>query len=290
LSRYVLTDPGYPNPLKPGQSLSAQPVSIVQLSPDVVIPFTVQYSVGIERQLRPKTTLAVNFIASRGVDMFRSRDVNAPPPPLFLARPDSAHSVVRQIESAGRMETESLQFTLRGQMSRFFSGSAEYNFGRAYNDTSGIGWMPPNSYDLSLEYARADFNTRHRVDMFGTVTPAPGMNFGVSLGLYSGRPYSLTTGLDLFNTGTANARPPGIPRNSLEGPGTINLDLRWSREFVVSVQGTRKRTATIGVDAFNVQNHVNYNTPIGNLSSPFFGQSISAQAPRRLQFSARIRY
>ncbi|MBZ5558518.1 MAG: carboxypeptidase regulatory-like domain-containing protein [Acidobacteriia bacterium] len=290
LQRYVLTDPGYPNPLKPGQSLSAQPVSLVQLSPDVVIPFTVQYSVGVERQLRPKTTLAINFIGSRGVDMFRSRDVNAPPPPLYLARPDPAYSVVRQIESAGTMRTSSLQFTLRGQMSRFFSGSAEYNFGRAYNDTSGIGWMPPNSYDLSLEYARADFNTRHRVDLFGTVTPAPGMNFGVSLGLYSGRPYSLSTGQDLFNTGTANARPAGVPRNSLEGPGTINLDLRWSREFVVSMQGTRKRTATIGVDAFNVQNRINYSTPIGNLSSPFFGQSISAQAPRRLQFSVRIRY
>jgi hypothetical protein len=56
------------------------------------------------------------------------------------------------------------------------------------------------------------------------------------------------------------------------------------------VQGTKKRTATIGVDAFNVGNRVNYNNPIGNLSSPFFGQSILAQAPRRLQFSARIRY
>src|SRR5260221_1477232 len=88
LARYVITDPGYPNPLKPGQSLSAQPVSVVQLSPDVVIPYIVQYSVGVERQLRPKTTLAVNFIGSRGVDMFRSRDVNAPPPPLYLARPD----------------------------------------------------------------------------------------------------------------------------------------------------------------------------------------------------------
>ena len=290
LARYVITDPGYPNPLKPGQSLGAQPVSIVQLSPDVVIPYTVQYSVGIERQLRPKTTLAINFIGSRGVDMFRSRDVNAPAPPAYVARPDPVHGVVRQIESAGRMWTSSLQVTLRGQMSRYFNGSAEYNVGRAYNDTNGIGWMPPNSYDLSLEYARAEFNTRHRVDLFGTVTPRPGMNFGVSLGLYSGRPYSLTTGQDLFHTGTANARPAGVPRNSLEGPGTINLDVRWSREFVVSVQGSRKRTATIGVDAFNVANHVNYNNPIGDLSSPFFGQSISAQAPRRLQFSARIRY
>jgi hypothetical protein len=35
---------------------------------------------------------------------------------------------------------------------------------------------------------------------------------------------------------------------------------------------------------------VNYNTPVGNLSSPFFGQAISAQPARRVQFSLRIKY
>jgi hypothetical protein len=39
-----------------------------------------------------------------------------------------------------------------------------------------------------------------------------------------------------------------------------------------------------------VTNRVNDNTPVGNLSSPFFGQPISAQPARRIQFSLRIRY
>jgi hypothetical protein len=46
----------------------------------------------------------------------------------------------------------------------------------------------------------------------------------------------------------------------------------------------------VGVDAFNVTNRVNYNTPVGNLVSPFFGQSISAAPARRIQFSVRLRY
>src|SRR5262249_43081837 len=125
LSRYVIVAPGYPAPLGPGQALAEQPASITQLGPGVTIPFTVQHSVGVERQLRPKTTLSVNFVGSRGVDVFRSRDVNAPPPPDFAARPDAAHSVVRQIESAGRLETESLQLTLRGQLAKSFNASAE---------------------------------------------------------------------------------------------------------------------------------------------------------------------
>src|SRR5207248_8247569 len=200
----------------------------------------------------------VDLVGSKGISMFRSRDVNAPPPPDFAARPDPGNGVVRQIESAGTLDAVSMQVTLRGQVTRFFNGSAEYSFGRAYNDTSGVGWMPPNSYDLSSEYARADFNQRHRFEAFGTLTPGAGVTIGVSASLGSGRPYSLTTGLDRFNTGTANARPPGVPRNSLEGPGFADLDLRAAREFTLPAAPGRKHSFTLGADAFNVLNHVNY--------------------------------
>src|SRR5262249_3913930 len=225
-----------------------------------------------------------------GVAMFRSRDVNAPPPPDFAARPDPAYGVVRQIESAGTLDAASLQVTFRGQMTRLFNGSAEYSFGRAYNDTGGVGWIPPNSYDLSLEYARADFNQRHRFEAFGALTPGKGVTIGVSASLGSGRPYSLITGLDAFNTGTANARPPGVRRNSLEGPGFADLDLRASRELSLPASGGRRHSVTVGVDAFNVLNHVNYSYFVGNLSSPFFGRAVSAQQPRRIQFSLRVKY
>jgi carboxypeptidase family protein len=290
LKRYVLVDPGFPTPLQPGQALGAQPSSIVQLAPVVGIPLTVHYSVGVERQLRPKTTLAVNLIGSRGHDLFRSRDVNAPLPPLFAGRPDPTLGVVRQIESAGTQRTVALQLTLRGQVTKFFSGSTEYTLTRAYNDTGGIGWMPPNSYDLSLEYARADFTQRHRFDLIGSLTPGKRINIGIAASLYSGRPYSLTTGLDSFNTGTANARPSGVPRNSLTGPGFGTIDLRWSREFVLAGNDAHKRTITPGIDLFNATNRVNYSYYVGNLSSPFFGRAISAQAPRRVQLSLRMRY
>jgi len=289
LQRYVITDPVFPSP-PPNPDTIAQPSTIVQLSPDVRIPATLQYSTGVERQLRAKTTLAVNFIGSRGYHVFRSRDINAPAPPDFVARPDPSRSVVREIESEGTQRTESIQVTLRGQVTKYFNGSAEYNFGVAKNDTSGINWMPPNNYDLSLEYARADFNQRHRVELFGAFNGGPNLNFGISASFATGRPYSLTTGQDKFNTGIANARPDGVPRNSLTGPSFANVDLRWSRQFDLPAPGGRKRSVTVGVDAFNALNHVNYNYYVGNLSSPFFGEAISSGAARRIQFSFRLRY
>jgi hypothetical protein len=79
-----------------------------------------------------------------------------------------------------------------------------------------------------------------------------------------------------------------VPRNSLRGPNYASLDLRWSHDVIVA--SPKKRTLTLGVDAFNVLNRVNDNYFVGNLSSPFFGQAVSASAPRRVQFSLRTRF
>src|SRR5207247_11184317 len=114
------------------------------------------------------------------------------------------------------------------QLTPYVRQEAQYTLSETKNNASSIPWMPPNPYDLSLEYARADSDQRHRFDLLETLNAGSWVNIGVALALYPGRPYSLTTGHDDFNTGVANARPAGVRRNSLEGPGYADLDLRWS--------------------------------------------------------------
>src|SRR5207245_6958116 len=105
LLRYVVTDPGYPSAFSRQGSTAIEPPGIVTFAPDIVIPFSLQYSVSLERQLRKGTSASVTYTGTRGVDQFRSRDVNAPLPPLYLSRPDSSYGVIRQIESAGRAQS-----------------------------------------------------------------------------------------------------------------------------------------------------------------------------------------
>ncbi len=291
LRQYVLVNPGYPDPLGANGTFTAQPVSVTRLEPNINIPYTIQYSFSLERQLQKSTTLAVTYLGSRGMDQFRSRDINAPLPPNYSARPDSSIGVLREIESAGRRVTDSLEITMRGNVTRFFNGMTQYRLSSAHDNTSGITYFPPNAYDLSGEWGRSDFDRRHRFELLGTINPGKLFNLGLSVSLYSGQPYTLTTGLDQFHTGTANARP-GVPRNSLQGPTYADLDLRWSRDFSVR-KGKKKDEgvkATLAVDAFNVLNEVNYAGFIGNLSSPFFGKAVAAQPPRRLQFSFRLKF
>ena len=294
LLQYVINNPVYPDPSGTG------PPAIVTLDPTVKLPYLVQYGAGVERQLGRSTVVTVNYYGTRGINLFRSRDVNAPPPPLYLARPNSQYSVWRQIESSADMKVHTLEIAMRGNVTRYFTGMAQYTLSRAYNNTGGnpsagarssLNSFPANDYDLSSEWARADFDQRHRFNLLGTITPGRYFKLGVALSLYSGMPYSITTGLDDYNNGTANSRPPGVRRNSLQGPGYADLDLRWSRDFYLSRTKKEKGpSATVGVDAFDALNHVNYQGYVGVLTSPFFGKPVAALPDRRLQLSFRFRF
>jgi hypothetical protein len=288
LIKYVITNPGYPDPFASATGAASQPPSIVRLAPDVQIPQTLQYSAGLDHQLQKSLTLSLTYTGARGDHLFRSRDVNAPPPPLYLTRPDPAYGVVRQVESTGRQETDSLQVTVRGKVTRWFNGQMQYTLSRGYNDTNGIGSYPANDYDLSGEWARADFDRRHRLNLIGR-TPLKLFDLGVALSMNTGGPYNETLGLDLFNNGRGRARPDGVPRNSLETTGFASLDLRGSRAIKLGA-GKDARDITLGFDAFNVLNHVNYGSFVGTLSSPLFGQPVSARAARQLQFSVRMKF
>ena len=284
LHQYLITDP-LPEPLP------AAPANIVRLGPGVRMPYTLQYSAGVERQLAKATTFYVTYTGIRGVHLFRSRDVNAPPPPFYSARPDPRFNVIRQIESAGDMEGHSLEVGLRGNLTRYFNGMVEYGLGRTYNNNAGINSFPANNYDLSGEWSRADFDSRHRFGLLGTLTLRRYFKLGASMLLTSGSPYNETTGRDDNRDGFANDRPAGVRRNSLQGPGYAYMDLRWSRDFfLVAAKKDKGPTVTLSFDAFNLLNRVNYTTYVGDLSSPFFGKPTAAQPPRRLQASFRFRF
>jgi Carboxypeptidase regulatory-like domain len=289
LVRYVISSPTYPDPFQSSAAAVAPP-SVVRLAPGVQIPQTLQYSVGLDHQLRKTTAVSVTYTGSRGRHLFRSRDVNAPAPPLYTARPDPAYGVIREIESNGRQASESLQISIRGRMTKWFNGQTQYTFSRLNNDTSGINAFPANDYDLSGEWSRGDGDRHHRLIVLGRVSAGSLVDFGVGVTMNSAGPYTEVLGPDIYNNGRGRARPPGVTRNNLEAAGFAALDLRASREIKLGRGGNGARALTVALDGFNILNRVNYGSFVGTVGSPLFGLPVSARPPRQLQLSGRVKF
>ena len=284
LRQVSITNPGFPDP-STGGTLADEPSNIVRFAPDIRSPYTIQSNLSLERQLSKSLTVTASYINTRGLKLFRSRNLNAPLPPSEQP-PDSNIGVLRQVESTAQMQSHALELALRGKLTRFFNGTVQYTLSRAYNNAGGINSLPANNYDLSLEWSRAEFDERQRLNLLGTIDAGDWFKLGLTLSLNSGRPYNLTTGRDDNRDTAANDRPAGVRRNSLQGPGAATLDLRWSKEFEFKkIANGAEPTITIGVDAFNVLNRVNYAGFIGNLSSRFFGLPVAARPARRMQLS-----
>jgi len=250
-----------------------------------------QFSLGVDRQLARKTTLSVNYIGTRAVQQFRSRDANAPLPPAFAARPDARVNVLRYIESAGRVAGNSLEITVRGEFAPRLSGMAQYVFGKTMADTGGVNWYPANSHAPSGEWGRTDTDRRHQFNFLGTAALHRWANFGLSVSLLSGAPFNITTGRDENMDGMALDRPLGGHRNTGLGPGAAIVDLRWYRDFRLQPgKKDKSPSVTLSLDAFNIINRVNYPNYVGSLTSPFFGRAVSTLPPRRLQLGARFQF
>src|SRR5262249_663896 len=118
-----------------------------------------------------------------------------------------------------------------------------------------------------------------------------------NLSLASGAPFDITTGFDDNLDTVANDRPPGVTRNTGQGPGLAVLDLRLTKRFRIPnpFQGGAHSSGDSGdldlsIDGFNALNRTHFNRVIGAESSPFFGQANSALPARKVQLSLKYSF
>ncbi len=289
LLRFIVGQPLVTYPINPA-ALAQVPTSLATLDPRARIPYVVQYSLGIERQLTPKATLSATYVGSRGIDQFRSIDANAPAPPNYQLPPNPNLGQVREMQSEGYLKGNALELTFRGKVNRFFSGQVQYTLNRTDNNTSGITYFPGNSYDPNADWARSDNDRRHKFDLLASTQPTRFFTMGVALSLYSDKPVNVTTGADNNNDGVINDRPPGYGRNSMHGPGLIDLDLNVAHDFKLGKSAKEQKVLTVGLNSFNVLNHTNDMTYVGVITSPFFGQAVAALPPRRTQLDVQFKF
>jgi hypothetical protein len=286
-----------PYPVVP-TDLSEVPTSVVQLDPRLRIPYIFQYSFGIERQVTAKSTFSATYVGSRGIDMFRSIDANAPLAPTYSARPNPTIGQIRTIQSDGYQKGNALELSFRGKPTKWFAGQAQYTLSKTYNNTSGITYFPGDSNFPWLDWARSMNDRRHKFDLLGNFEPTDLFSLGIALQAYSGKPVNVITGADANGDGIFNDRPyDGLSaRNTMHGPGLLNLDVNLEHDFRFSKEKKNGPKLTVALNVFNVLNHPNFTTYNGVIGPdptnpiPSFGTPSSAQPARRFQINLEFKF
>ena len=282
------------NPSFPMASLAGVRPSIWLLNPNTLSPYLFQTSLSVERPLFQTLRGTLEYRYLRGVHLFRARDVNAP---LAGVRPDPNLFLERVVESTGLLRSNALIASLQGRLKKAVKFKAQYTLSRSDDNTDGPLALPADSLNLGPEQGRSSFDVRHRFVLAGTSDLPGAFSIGLMVVANSGPPFNITTGSDDNGDGVANDRPPGVTRNTGEGPGFMQTDLRVSKLFTFYKGGLNEdgdvsgfRKMELSLDAFNLFNHTNLTNIIGQVSSPRFGQAASALPARTIQMSLRFNF
>jgi len=185
-------------------------------SPNLRTPYTLHYAFGVDQQLFRGATLSVNYVRADGVHQFYSYNANSPigfdanNQPIYPIPPatTNGHPVVRDTyASGGVFRQNQLIANVNIRPSRIFSvsGYGVLNFAKA--DTNTITSFPSlDFYNIGKDFGRANFDTRYRLFLFGTLNLRHTITVSPMLILSAGTPYNITTGTVNFS-GQQNSRP-----------------------------------------------------------------------------------
>ena len=233
--------------------------AIQQVSGNLLAPRTFQGAVSLERQFPFSTTLSLTYLASRTLNLFRSRNINAPLPSTnFTSRPNPALGNVNEYESNGVLNQQQLLINFNTRLNPRFTIFTNYRLNRAKSDSDGAGNFPADSYSLAGEYGNAGLDLRHNLFLGASIGAPWGIQLNPLIVGFSSRPFNIITGIDSNSDGQFSERPafatdlnrpsvvitkygafdlvplPGqqvIPRNFGRSPAFFNVNLNLSKTF-----------------------------------------------------------
>jgi hypothetical protein len=228
------------------------PDSATSVQRDLRTGFLHQWHIGVQQQLGDTRTLEVTYIGSRGRNLVAARDINQPAPsPAFPnLRPNPIFADITSIESRASSEYDAVQFTLDQRLSRGLSTTIAYTLGESRDDASGFfssagdANFPMDSNNPATEWARSNFDVRHRLAVSGLwqIPIGPDRRWlrtgvaGTCLGNWdlffvgtfqTGRPFTVAIHPDIDNSNTgranlgfgSNDRPDQLGDPSVGNPG-----------------------------------------------------------------------
>lgn len=199
--------------------------TIYEISPRLHAPYTLQGAVSVERQVTKSATLSVTYLNSRGFDQFATINANAPFPDTSI-RPNPQGGNVYQYVSEANFKQSQLIVNSNVRIGSKLQLFGYYTLNYANSNASGVSTFVSNSYDLSQDYGRASFDTRHRLFLGGSIALPYLFRLSPFMVASSGSPYNITTPTDLNGDSVFNDRP-GLISTAACAQGTTPVGTRY---------------------------------------------------------------
>ncbi len=324
IRNFAAASPPFPDLLATAQA--GLPTGIVIPQANARQPYSQHINLTVERQIfNPRTVLSVAYVGTLGRKMPRASRPNGGDGLAQALRPDPSIGVVNVLETAANSNYNGLQMSFNARFGKLVSRTA-YTWSKFIdevsdfpNSNSGIdrGILALDERNWRLNRGPSDFDMRHVMSQAASYQLPWGFQLQGIVTLQTGRPYTLYSGTD-SPFGTNNNRTMAVPgalsfdpaarraitvdpalrgqltpargvfgttgRNTAYGDSHIGLNLGVHKSF----QLTELLALELRGEVFNLTNTVNYNPPDSVLTSPNFGQALTANDPRQAQLALRL--
>jgi len=312
--------PVYPNVPTSAAGLTTTRSSITVFDPNFVWMYVNQVQLSVERAIAEDMSLQVSYAFTKGTKIPIVQNINLASPVGTLAdgrnrystaRRDSRFNNINMIIAAGNSNYNGLgiNFNKRfGNTGYSFVRALQFNLAYTWSHgldnspESGIGGgteLPQDSFDRRADYGNSISDVRHVFNASAVWRPRSKNrilnNNQLSFIFFarSGNSFDVRAGTDLNLDSVNNDRPLFVGRNTYKGPGSYQLDTRYTRTLRLS----ERYRLLFFAEAANVLNTPNpagensaLNRTFGTGTAPVstFGNIISFREMRRVQFGVRF--
>jgi hypothetical protein len=255
------------DPLSPGWGPNFNPVGVAPIDfsqitniakpgvfaidPNFDNPYTDRITLGAEREVFSRTSLALDVTYAETKQLERLTDINrvysgttAPNglPSYSSTLPNNYYSRITTLKSDARSKYYGVTGTLNRRFADSFSLYAAVTYSKDKDNDSNernfSGIQPEDFNNLDLNYGYSNRDQRWKGVVNGVwQSPFWGLGLSGSLRYATGSPYTGVAGRDLNNDGNTVDRPTvdGVHfgRNTFRQPDFFELDLRLSKGFKV---------------------------------------------------------
>ena len=212
------------NPI-PGASLQTfasgqipvPPQALQLVDPGVQTPYTLQASLGFERQLSQNWTLSADFVYWRVYHEWIRIDQNLNYDPITgfnvnptstTLRPNSNFATILRFATPSQSGAlySGLQMSVRRRFSQHFSLSGGYTLARQKDSSGGAFYVANNTFNISDEWGNGTGDQRNTLNVNGVYQFGWGFQFSSSYHFGSGAEFTDTAGTSPFGDGATSNR------------------------------------------------------------------------------------